>query len=405
MLAGCLQPLATEPAPPIAILALEEPALEFLDLTPAPACRNEAALGADPVTLWRARPEGGAVVRIPALVRTPTGALLAFGEMRHHGPEDYGHVDIVMRRSVDRGANWGPAQTITSNGLDMAGNPLVAVDRESGLVTLLTTWSPASQSGRQLRDGLGEGTRTVWAQWSEDDGLTWSAPLEITADVKDPTWSHYGTGPGHALQLKAGPNTGRLVATAWHSDPARAGSSSAYGMHLLLSDDGGWTWRIGAVAPGDGHINPNEAALATINGRVLIVARDEAGYSEGNRAQAWSSDGGETFDAPFEQVLELQGPIVHASLAVCEDDDGTFMVHAAPRDPSVRRDICLASYNDGEWKPSRVVHIGPGAYTDIIDLGDGTIGILYEAGIDWKHEGVRFQVVPWREALSEAPCK
>ncbi|GAA3398398.1 hypothetical protein GCM10017752_61330 [Streptomyces roseoviridis] len=51
---------------------------------------------------------GYAAYRIPAVVRTPAGTLLAFAEGRVHGTGDAGAVDIVLRRSADGGCNWGP---------------------------------------------------------------------------------------------------------------------------------------------------------------------------------------------------------------------------------------------------------------------------------------------------------
>ena len=190
--------------------------------------------------------DGYACYRIPAIVRTPAGVLLAFAEARKNSCADFGDVRIVMRRSNDEGKTWGAVDTVAENGSLQAGNPALVVDTrdrryKKGRVFLIYCTGDASEAAVMR----GEGSRRVWFRTSSDEGKTWSQPVEITASVKLPGWHHYATGPGHALQLMHGHYAGRIVVASNHSenDPQPAGHS--YAAHDFYSDDHGATWKLG----------------------------------------------------------------------------------------------------------------------------------------------------------------
>ena len=129
--------------------------------------------------------------RIPALVVSAKGTLLAFCEGRKNGGGDAGKIDLLLRRSFDNGKTWGAVQTVAEMGEDTIGNPAPVVDRKSGAVILVMTHNPGNISERQIENG--GGARTVWITRSKDDGATWSKPEEITRDVKKPDWTWYAT--------------------------------------------------------------------------------------------------------------------------------------------------------------------------------------------------------------------
>lgn len=138
--------------------------------------------------------------RIPAVVATPRGALLAFAEGRLASAADAGDIDIVVRRSEDGGRTWSPVRVVVENGRDAPSNPCPVVDARTGTIFLLHTRNAATDLERDIIAGRSRGTPTVWVVRSEDDGETWSAPLEITASVKRPGWTWYATGPGVGIQ-------------------------------------------------------------------------------------------------------------------------------------------------------------------------------------------------------------
>ena len=147
------------------------------------------------------------------------------------------------------------------------------------------------------------GTRTVWVSKSEDQGDTWSKPIEITSTTKDPKWGWYATGPGVGIQLRHGPHKGRLVIPGNHSYDHPEGRNNAtapigpyeYGAHVIVSDDHGKTWRLGGVVRP--KVNESQVVeIAKSNGALMINSR--AYFNSGRRAVARSRDGGETWTVP-----------------------------------------------------------------------------------------------------------
>ncbi|HEY2671469.1 MAG TPA: sialidase family protein, partial [Rugosimonospora sp.] len=162
--------------------------------------------------------EGYGTFRIPAIVATGSGALLAFAEGRRTGPADSGDIDTVVKRSTDGGDTWGPLRVVAAGAGDTVGNPTPVV-AATGRVVLLTTGNAGTVTEAQILRGqaTAEQTRRVYVRYGDGDGTAWTAPHEITADVKPAGWRWYATGPGHAIRLAHGPHAGRLVAAANHS--------------------------------------------------------------------------------------------------------------------------------------------------------------------------------------------
>ena len=179
--------------------------------------------------------EGYACFRIPAIVRTTEGTLLAFAEARRHSCGDFGDVRIVMRRSRDEGKTWGPLSTVAENGVLQAGNLVPVIDTRDrryphGRIFLVYCTGDAPESSILK----GEGTRRIWYRTSVDDGVSWAAPIEITASVKLTSWRTYATGPGHGLELMHGQHAGRIVIAANHSEGPPTPHGHSYDAHAFL---------------------------------------------------------------------------------------------------------------------------------------------------------------------------
>lgn len=324
---------------------------------------------------------GYSCFRIPAVVRTNAGSLLAFAEGRVNTCADDGDIDLVMRRSTDNGQTWGPLQVVIEGNGDTRGNPAPVVDRETGRISLLSSRNP----GDNMND------RLAYLQHSEDDGQTWSDPVDISDQVSKPEWRWwYGTGPVHGIQLEHGEHAGRLVVPSYYSTT----DGAAGGVVLVYSDDGGLTWRRGAIDEHtDTTLRPGENTIVELpDGRILDLAREGGTTPEsGNRAMAISSDGGESFDAPFETEQQLSMPMVQG--AVLADDDR--LLFSAPAHPAAREVMSVrASTDNGQswetWQDGKVVWWGPSGYSDLVRIDDQLNGLLYEAGAAWAYESIRW---------------
>ncbi len=345
---------------------------------------------------FRAGEEGYASFRIPAVVVTPSGALLAFCEGRVGSSSDAGNIDIVLKRSTDGGRTWGPLRSAATNGSGLAGNPAPVV-LDTGRILLVYVRNAAAATEDAIRRGRVSAAdgRRVWVRHSDDEGATWSTSREITQATKRTSWRWYATTPGHALQL----GTGRVVVPANHSLPPTGGDTGTEGRynggHCLLSDDRGRTWRIGYVDDNtDGYVNVNETTAAELpDGRVYFNTRNDS-PSPGNRADAYSADGGESLVTPFRPQAGLTGPVVQGSLLQLRDPD--VLLFSGPADPDARALMTIrASTDDGTtWRPVHTVDGLPAAYSDLVRVDDGTVGLLHETGDFGPYEKIVFRRIP-----------
>jgi sialidase-1 len=324
--------------------------------------------------------EGYEAFRIPAVVRTGDTTVLAFAEGRRDSLEDYGDIDVVVRRSLDGGCSWGPLEVVADAGPDTIGNPAPVVDPATGRVTLLTCGNPG--------DALTP--RRVYAQASDDAGRTWSAPRDITAQVKPDDWEWYATGPGHGLALRHAPHAGRLLIPANHTY-----GGGLYGAHSLVSDDGGRSWRTGYVAqPVSAELRLNENTFAELpDGRIYSNVRDHHGTSAATRADAYLAPGGTRLLAPYEPEPGLAGPVVQGSTLLA---DRTTLLYAGPASPNGRETMTLrVSEDEGEtWEEGPRLSDDPAAYSDLVRLDAATVGLLYETGPVTPYDTITFARVP-----------
>ncbi|MFC9929492.1 exo-alpha-sialidase [Streptomyces sp. NPDC127190] len=331
---------------------------------------------------------GYAAYRIPAVVRTRRGTVLAFAEGRRNGAGDTGDIDVVLRRSGDGGCSWGPLTVVAAGRGDTRGNPAPVVDPRTGAVVLLSCGNRGGVTEAQIMRGQGE--RRVYVQHSWDDGMRFTTPRDITAEAGRPGWRWYATGPGHAVALTRGPHTGRLLVPADHSTAPPPGSPDTgrepryYGGHALYSDDGGRTWRLGYTSDAhDGVRNVNETAAAQLpDGRLYLNARDQNGTAPGNRLDSYSSDDGGTLDRPFAPQPTLDRvPVVQGSLLQLRGPHAPLLF-SAPSVPTARRAPALWSSADAGRTFTLLLTLsdGPAGYSDLVQLGPGTVGVLQETG-------------------------
>ncbi|KRE82518.1 hypothetical protein ASG89_14780 [Paenibacillus sp. Soil766] len=325
--------------------------------------------------LYKAGEHGYHTFRIPSLLVTHEGTVLAFSEARKNGAGDAGKIDIVLRRSTDNGHTWEPMQFIAADGNNTIGNPCPVQDRETGTIWLLLNRN--AEDGHEHDILAGKKSRDVLIMKSDDDGLTWSDMRDISQDVKRPEWTWYAAGPCHAVQLQSG----RLLVPCNHAvlNP-ETGTSGPYTAHVIYSDDHGATWQIGGIV-GE---NTNECTLAEMpDGAIYMNMRSYHGYNR--RAIAWSHDGGMTWsDITLDEALVE--PICQGS--VLADGQGSILFS---NPSSVKRNnMTVKASRDGghTWTVEKVIHEGPSAYSDLAITRDGNVLCLYENGEEKSYERI-----------------
>ncbi len=352
------------------------------------ACVASIAAPFSQMEVFRSGEGGYHTYRIPALIVSAKGTLLAFCEGRKNGGGDAGKIDLLLRRSVDQGKTWGAIQTVAEMGEDTIGNPAPVVDRKTGAIILLMTHNPGKINERQIETG--EGARTVWITRSKDDGLTWSKPEEITKHVKKPDWTWYATGPGNGIQLKSG----RLLIACDHT---RAGNKERHS-HLILSDDHGATWRIGAIA----EEKTNESTVAEARDGSLVFNM-RSYHGKNLRAVQRSSDGGLALQ-PLTMDETLIEPVCQASLIAAvpagKRPNGVMLFSNPAAKTRTNMTVRLSKDDGRTWSAAKVIHAGPAAYSSLAILPNKSVGLLYERGEKRAYEVITFAVfeLPWLTA-------
>lgn len=335
--------------------------------------------------------DGYRCFRIPAIVKTPGGELLAFAEGRVSDCGDYGDVDIVMRQSKDGGKTWSALRKAVDFGTAQAGNPAPVFDLTdprypAGRLFLVYNTGTASEADVRA----GQAVREVWYVTSTDRGQTWSSPVNITSKVSRPNkpevnphytfeedWRSYANTPGHALQLSQGPHRGRLFVAANHSAGPPQPQFRDYRAHGFYSDDHGRSWQLSPTIPYPGG---NESTAAeTPDGGVLMNIRNQSGEVK-NRLLVRSPDGGEQWEA-VQVATDLPDPVCQGSMInYPTSGKPTRLLFSNPNSQIKREKLTLRVSQDAgkSWSPGREIYSGSAAYSDLVVEQDGTVGILYE---------------------------
>ncbi|MBI3466840.1 MAG: exo-alpha-sialidase [Planctomycetes bacterium] len=345
-----------------------------------------AALGKRPqgepeqIDVFVSGQDGYHTYRIPSVIVTSKGSVLAFCEGRKQSRSDTGDIDLLLKRSPDGGKSWSPAQIVWDDGDNTCGNPCPVIDRETGTIWLLLTHNLGQDKEAEIVDRKSDGTRTAWVSKSDDDGATWAKPVEITRDVKGPDWTWYATGPGCGIQLKSG----RLLIPCDHI----VAGSKIMRSHVIYSDDHGATWKLGGVL-GD-HTNECQIAERS-DGSLILNMRSY--YKQNRRAIATSRDGGITWS---EVTLDstLVEPVCQASLVQVGHPNAPakdLMLFSNPASTKREKLTVRLSHDGGRtWPVSKLIHAGPSAYSALTVLPDMTIGCLYERGENSPYEKIAF---------------
>jgi len=330
----------------------------------------EGTRGVEQTTVYRSGEDGYHTYRIPAMAVTTKGTILAFCEGRKNRRNDWGDVDIVLKRSTDDGKTWSEQILVTEEGTKRIGCPTPIVDRNTGAVHLAFT----------------RGVGPIFVMTSQDDGVTWSERREIR--------KRGASSPGHGIQLARGRHKGRLCIPATWQDEK--------GCRFIYSDDAGKTWTFGDPAPE--LVHGEFMAAERADGSIVLTVR----RGEPHRYFAYSNDGGESWhDTELREDFVCPG----CQGSIIDTNDGKILLHCNPASQpepnhAGRKNLTIRMSLDGgkTWPFARVLHKGPAAYSDLVELGDGSIGCLYESGDmeDVKPDLKNNVTWPWSEEITFA---
>ena len=327
--------------------------------------------------------------RIPAIIKTKDGTLLAFAEARKNNCGDEGDIDLVVKRSSDKGVTWSALSMVWDDADNTCGNPAPVVDQATGKIHLLMTWNLGSDDIGTINAGTSKDTRRVFKTSSTDDGKTWAAPTEITTDVKQPGWGWYATGPCHGLQIKQGAHAGRLVIPC---DYIEVGTGRKGYSHTIYSDDNGETWKLGGVTPTI-SVNPNESTVAELSdGKLMLNMR--VSNNNNLRMKSTSADGGLSWTTPV-SALTLVDPVCQGSLVDAKVSGQHTLFFSNPASTTRTNMTIKMSTDDGNtWPKVFSVYTGNSAYSDLVMVDDSQVGILYECGVNRYSDGIAYRNVP-----------
>ncbi len=336
----------------------------------------------DTTHLFEARTAGYSTYRVPGILATKSGVLIATAEARRGKGGDWDGNDLVMRRSDDGGESWDDMRVVVAcdtYGPGPISNFSMISDRADGHVHALYCHSYAR----------------VFSTCSEDDGASWSDPIEITTTLEpwqaDYPWKVIATGPGHGIQL----TTGRYLIPVWMSD----GSGTEFGpgklghrpsvVAGLYSDDNGKTWERSNILCRDGVgdvVNPSETLpLELKDGRVLFNIRTES--LRHRRFVSISPDGVSGWSDPLTDD-DLLEPVCMASLLRLADGSVVFancdvLEHEFTSPDRVmhdRKNLTVKRSTDdcATWTASRAIQSGPSSYSDMAQNRNGLVCCIYE---------------------------
>ncbi|MCK4966840.1 exo-alpha-sialidase [bacterium] len=328
--------------------------------------------------------DGIAFYRIPALVTSNKGTLIAVCDARVERVNDApNNIDLAMKRSFDNGKTWSPLQIIKDYpGQEAAGDPCMLVDRQTGTIWVFFDYIipvegfDVAQAAHFKKASDFNGIRKIWlyAMKSDDDGETWSEPIDLTPVLKNPEWDYIAAAPGIGIQA----NNGRLLVPVY----SKQSNGETNSCHIIYSDDHGKTWNMGGKV---GEYNVEPQVVELIDGSLMMNMRQMK--RKGHRMISISKDMGQTWqDIVDETALPEPGAGCQASfIRYTDKNDGYLknrLLFSNPASTEGRLNMTVrVSFDEGKtWTYSKTLHKGPSAYSCMTLLPDGSIGILYERG-------------------------
>ncbi len=324
--------------------------------------------------------DGYHTYRIPSIVIAPNNTILAFCEGRKLNNKDSGDINLLMKSSSDGGKTWSEQKVIWDDDTNTCGNPCPVVDKDTGIIWLLMTHNLGPDTEKQIKGEKAAHSRTVWVSQSNDNGLSWTKPLQITDTIKKTGWNWYATGPGAGIQLK----TGRLIVPCVHSETGKKESYS----HVIYSDDHGKSWLLGGSTP---EPNNNECEVVELTDGTLLLNMRNYNRIYTCRSISKSQDSGSTW-SPNSYDTALIEPICQASIRrFTMEPKPNRILFSNPAHVDKRRNMTVRlSYDECKtWQVEKQIFPGPSAYSCLAVFNED-IMLCYECGETHAMEKITF---------------
>lgn len=323
--------------------------------------------------------DGYPVYRIPGIITSNYGTLLAFAEGRPT-VNDLGENDVVLKRSLDNGLTWQPMQVplphelagVSTRGFN---SPTPVVDRTTGDIFVFVS-RPALSGANNYYD--------IFVSKSNDDGVTWSAPTNISAAIRPDDHKVITTGVGHGVQL----DDGRMVIPIY-SRVLNDNSQSAT-PHVIYSDDHGLTWQLGGTVPKPTYsgetlpVSLIEPAIVDTDNGLYMNLRTRNYAPSSNRSYTFSTDGGMTWTTSQQDPTLIdsntQGAL--ARWTTLADDGVNRILLSNTYSSTSRQNLAVqTSYDEAlSWTNARIINFGMSGYSDMAAGANGLMNLLYENG-------------------------
>lgn len=332
--------------------------------------------------------DGSAAFRIPGLVTTNKGTLLGVYDVRYNSSVDLQeHVDVGLSRSTDGGKTWEKMRLPLAfgeydglpAGQNGVGDPSILVDTKTNTVWIVAAWTHGMGNQRAWWSShpgmdLNHTAQLVMSK-STDDGKTWSAPINVTDQVKDPSWYFLLQGPGRGITM----SDGTLVFPTQFIDSTRVPNAG-----IMYSKDSGKTWKMHNYA----RTNTTEAQVVEVEPGVLMLnMRDNRG---GSRAVSITKDLGKTWAEHISNRSALQESVCMASIISVKAKDNVLgkdiLIFSNPNTTKGRHSITIKISLDGgvTWLPEHQLLLDEGdnwGYSCLSMIDKETIGIFYESSV------------------------
>lgn len=332
------------------------------------------------IAIRKAGDGGVHTFRIPGMVQTSKGTLVAVYDIRYTTTQDLpGNIDVGMSRSTDGGETWEPMKVIMDMGAphenNGVGDPAIVFDPVRNKLLVAALWSKGNRSIAGSGPGFSaDETGQLVISESTDDGVSWTAPISITQQVKDSSWLLFFQGPGNGMVMK----NGTIVFAAQYWDPSRIPHST-----IIYSVDGGKNWQRGTGA----KANTTEAqAIETSEGKIMLSMRDNRG---GYRTVSTTKDLGKTWTEHITSSRALPDPVCMAGFTkervMWKGRARDIVFFSNPATSIGRYNISIKASDDlaESWQYKLLVDERMCyGYSVMCKTDNHTIGLLYEGSRD-----------------------
>jgi sialidase-1 len=330
--------------------------------------------------------------RIPSLIRTTNGTLIAFAEGRMADNKDYGNINLVYKRSTDNGVSWSALGEVVGVGPGTWGNPTAVVDQSNGRVWLFMSWNSGDHNqsgtdGYQKIDTWGD--RKVYVSYSDNNGASWSAQQDMTATLLPTGYTWDAMGPGVGIQKSKTGATGRLIIPAIGRN--------------IYSDDHGVSWHYQTIPGGTSE----GTIIEKLNGGLIRNDRPVMSQWELSKRRRISVGSITSFPA-WTSHADLLDPACQASVLRYTDSPNRIMfLNSASTETRGKMRVRI-TYNEGTtWPISRrifdnlteqqAIDQGKGGYSSMAKTADNMVGALIEVNEDTGNSGTSHRSIEFHK--------